>query len=975
MRIDFATGRNRLVAAFAALSLLLVAGFVPAVSAQTASTQSSPSWWSAQYSFREGLTLTNPFSTNMTAYPFFVYLTFPPSSLSDASTEVRVIDQNGTELPSTVLDQASSNGSVTWAWLLVLASIPASSSSSLEVYYGNPVATVPAYRTASASENVSSGPILLALSPTEPGSSSFKVAYQNTYNQTFSSKVAYVSDSPHSYGGQGFASEPETAVSPWETFAGEAGTTGAYSSYLAGEFRLTQALVITDGAVMIARLLTTSNSSAVSDLTLTDVVDSSPLATLGQVATSYDSSSRVLSSSVAGAHLNYASDTNVTGFEVGSAATVKSEVSSNTLGMDAGPSAGNAAALSWDFGGGSKVGAVQLVTQWTVAPSPSGLQSPLPSSPLTGLVKVGTEESLTVPTTQAESFWNANMPMRNVSISKNGLSLPVSPTGAEPVANQLSLNGMVSYTVPSGISHGWVPEVVTVGNAIASATTGFYSVQVPGFVDSVRVIPQDGNSHGEAQLMSPKLTLPRSVSRTILIQYKAMFAGVGGFSQQSLYAALDIGSASGALFNETLLVPALGSAQNDTCSSLLVPRDATPAAAATVNGSLIADGSWRTLKIDLNSLAGTSSLAVRLRFCAATTQPFAGEVELDVAQAGVSVESQATNFLAASISPSGSTVNLALNPGASFEPASLEFSGNVSIPLVAHTPLSWDGRAALSGTLDWPTVGAPPGSRNSTGGSQVSLLGARIFSPLLSLDPLVLVNGTSIRVSPAGQTINVLPDQIAPPGSSPKRFSIALSFPVNYLSIDVADSGGRPLPGASIAVNGQGRQLNNATTTGANGTATLPLMPGAYNLTASFRGSDVGTANVQLDANQSVKISAGVDLTTLRVKDILGSPIQGASVGVEYGSASLNLTTDSKGLASFSAIANAVYNVTVSVGGDRYYTGTVTTSIDGAVVQLSTSYLSQSTSIDIGSGLVLTLVWVAAGFYIYRRRQARRVTT
>jgi hypothetical protein len=970
-----AKNQTGFIAIFALLAILLAGGFVPAASAQQAPNQPGPQWFDTQYSFRENLTLTNPFPTAVSEYPFFAYLTFQPSRLSDAYTELRVVDQSGQELPTVVLDQASSNGSVIWAWLLIPTSIGASASTSLEVYYGNPAATLPSYRDVSASANASAGPVTLGLSPLEPGSPSFQISYEGTYSQTLTSKVTYVTDTQHSYGAEGLASQPPTVASPWRVFSGQNGSvTGAFSSYLAGAFRLSQALVVENGSVMIARLLTTTDSSSVSDLTLTDLVDSSQLSTLGQALTSYDSNSGVLSSSVDGAHLTYASNLDASGFDVGTIAAVKSEVSSNTLAMNAGPMSSAGAALSWDFGGRSKVGAVQLLSGWTFSPSPSGLQMTRPFAPLAGLVKVGTEESQTAQATQtthAESFWTADVPLSNVSISSSGLTIPFSPTGAQPFAGQLSLGGTVSYTLPSSITQGWKPEVEPVGNATAAATTNFYSVQVAGFVDSVRVIPQDSNAKGDAQLVSPTLSLLGSVSRSVLIRYKATLGGEGDFSQQSLYAALDIGSANG--FNQTLVIPAVGSAQNDVCGPLLVTNGAAPGAGEKVTGNLIADGSWRTLEVNLNSIVGSAPLTLRMRFCAATTQPFVGAAELDIAAAGVSVESQASNFLSASIPSGRNALELSFIPGASFEPPSLMLTGNVSIPLAEVSRLNWDGRAAFTGTMGWPTIGKTQNGTSSASSGRVSFLRAEILTPLLSLNPTVIVNGTHVAVTPTGQSINIAPDEIASLEGSPRALNLSLSFPDYYLSTVVTDSNGAPLSGASIAVSGQGAVLTNVTTTNAEGTAMLPLMNGTYDLTVSLGGSNVGTATVQLDSNQSLKIPTQVLLTTLRVKDILGSPIQGATVSVAHDSEDLNLTTDGKGSVSFQTVANTAYAVSVSVGGEVYYSGTVTASIYGAVIHLSTSYLSESLKVAIVSGLVLVLAAVASGFYLLRERQARRM--
>src|SRR5271169_1997121 len=134
---------TRLSSLFAALAVIamLTLSTAPAAFADQQGSPSQPSsgkWWNSQYSYREGVTVANPSAGPLSNYPVFLRVTFPFSHLSDASAEVRLVTQAGTEVPSYVLDAVSSGGFVTSAWVLAFMTIPASSSATFELYYGNP---------------------------------------------------------------------------------------------------------------------------------------------------------------------------------------------------------------------------------------------------------------------------------------------------------------------------------------------------------------------------------------------------------------------------------------------------------------------------------------------------------------------------------------------------------------------------------------------------------------------------------------------------------------------------------------------------------------------------------------------------------------------------------------------------------------------------------------------------------------------
>jgi hypothetical protein len=150
-------------------------------------------WWDDKYGYRVNISLTNPSTQALVQRPFFIRLTFPSSHLFDAAAELRLVDNSGQEVPSYVLDEVTSGGFVSSAWLLVLGNLPASSVRSFHLYYGNPSAAVPAYRSATPIGNITQGRLTVNLRGSEPGSSSFQLVYGDTYSQSFLSKVSYSS--------------------------------------------------------------------------------------------------------------------------------------------------------------------------------------------------------------------------------------------------------------------------------------------------------------------------------------------------------------------------------------------------------------------------------------------------------------------------------------------------------------------------------------------------------------------------------------------------------------------------------------------------------------------------------------------------------------------------------------------------------------------------------------------------------------
>ena len=206
-----------LLAALTIIALLTISGATEAFSVQNggpASSTTAQKWWSSQYAYRQSVNVTNPSASPLSNYPVFLQVAFPFSHLSDATAQLRLVNQNGAEVPSYVLDEVSSNGFVTSAWVLAFVSLAASSSGAFELYYGSTTATTPFYRMDSAIAKAQTGRLSLDVSGSEPATSSFQVTLGGTYSEQESSRRSATAREPSRASAQARSPSPPPRWSP-----------------------------------------------------------------------------------------------------------------------------------------------------------------------------------------------------------------------------------------------------------------------------------------------------------------------------------------------------------------------------------------------------------------------------------------------------------------------------------------------------------------------------------------------------------------------------------------------------------------------------------------------------------------------------------------------------------------------------------------------------------------------------------------
>lgn len=978
LRLPHPRGGAGVLLVIGLLALSSAAAVVAAQGASSSSQASSPAqsaWWNDQFAYRKSVTVTNPLNVTVVSSPLFMLVSFPFSHVSDAAAELRLVDQSGNEVPSYVLDELSTNGFVTSAWLLAFVSVQPLSSETFQLYYGNSAASVPSYRLENYSASATLGRLSVNVGTSSPASTSLQVTFAGTYAQGILSSVGYSGGA--SYGASGIAQGLPTVVSSLAYVANVSSSLVALSSaYSMGTVRYTQALVLDNGTLVDARLLTDTGTSNVTGLSLTDLVDSSSLAAIGPVTSAYNSSSGVLETGVAGGYFSYTSSPVPSSFEVGATATVESNALNG--GLTNHTSAGTAAALSWRVGTLASGGSAQIITDWAV-----GGGAPMAGAGNLELA-YGAEESHNGALAEVTSLWDVALPLANVSVGTGGATVPTQ-VDATPIASRLSLTGTASYVLPDGYASpstqaGWAPQTAQTGGASAYSTTLFYSLQQGSYTSSVRASGGNGTGTAAAQLVSPSMSFPDSVTKHLVLTYRAVFTG-GNFANEWLYVAVDAAQNPGGPFYQTLAATAAGSSSSiagSGCGSLevrgvpVVPQNDNVTYSAH---ALVADGSWRTLNVSLGALGNTASY-LRVRLCAAVGSGYTGQLELDVSTAGIEAKGNAASFVTASVAPGGA-IQLSFIPGATYEPSRLSVSGLVTFPALQTAPLTWNGATSYVGTIAaLPAGGAtdPPGSgangtQAGTVGPRATFVGATVSLPPVPSSPEVVINGTAVPGVQLDQSVFVNSSDIAHGTGSPfSTAEVSLNYIGRDLSVKVEDSAGNPLIGAKVTIQGNSGTPVTEPATNATGAVAATLAPSTYAISVDYQGTSVGSTSVNLTTDKTVVVPTGVFSVPLKVKDALGKPIVGASMLIAGTAASFTLTTDGAGMASFLAVPNKEYNVTVSYQGATYYTGTLLASPGQGMLELGTSYLPTWIQLAIVGGVAVSMVGASIAVYVVRRR-------
>ncbi|MDA4126818.1 MAG: carboxypeptidase-like regulatory domain-containing protein [Thaumarchaeota archaeon] len=942
-------------------------------------------WWDQSYLFRRSLTLSNPSPQPIVNQPYLMEVTFPTPDLLDARTELRLINSTGGEVPSYVVDQVSSGGFVTSAWLLVIASLKASSNGAFMLYYGNPGAPSPSYRTQTQARSFTAGLYTVGQLASHPGSTAQVLSYGGTYQETVLSKLSLSGSSGGEFGTSEIATRPLSQVFPWQAIANMSlpPTYAVATTSVAGEARLTTLSVVSGGGVLTTYLVQNIGSSALPQVRITAVVEASQLATIDPASTQYTTGSSVLLTKVGPVSVGMEATLGAAAFDVGPTREVVNYTRADRFLSRASGFGDVATALAWSLGDIQPGSFKQLGILWGTSSSSTALLDTLAAVHFSPTYAVGEEQTLQKLLPTADLFWGTQVALDNVSASASGLSLPLTIGGGGWLPASASFSGKVHAFVPSpdfspGHQGPWTGTSHITGNATALASGSFWSVQDSLYVGRTSVTTLNATSTGISQLSSATQTVFGDPSPQLIFHYRASFAGVGVIGNQTLFAAVDLDHTFSGTPDQRLLFPVFGSStQRTTCSA--DPRAPQPPVNSTIGGFLVADGTWRTLGFNLGTRVRPSGFTFQIHFCTSISKGFVGSMKLDMTSSGVSVKLSGSGVVDASLGFKSPSLGLALGPQYGFMTSGVVLDGVVSFVVAQRYQMQDVGGTLFVAQARGFPIPSVNGSSSSTRGIVLTAAsaGIRVSTHYTGQSPSLSVNGATV-----GGSSLTLGSIFAPGlaiskawGNLRQGASVGIKFVGVSFRVVVHDANKTPVQGVNVTVGAGLPYAVNSAITDTEGSVSFGVVPWTYNLTATFQGSLVAASSLAVSQNTNAVLDTNILRAHLQVKDSRGSPLPGVLVSGTSGvSGNFVGITDSSGTISFQAPANTAYHVTVSSGGTTYYTGSIMVSVNNGLISVQTNYVSTNTVIAVVVVVIIVglVSWLAATLLLKRDLLGRR---
>ena len=200
--------------------------------------------------------------------------------------------------------------------------------------------------------------------------------------------------------------------------------------------------------------------------------------------------------------------------------------------------------------------------------------------------------------------------------------------------------------------------------------------------------------------------------------------------------------------------------------------------------------------------------------------------------------------------------------------------------------------------------------------------------------------------------------------SASADFSVAAA--VFYLTVQVNDAAAAPLELALVRLDDAVFGLLSASNvTGAGGGFTERLPRGTYDLTASWRGVEIGeVAGTVLDADKTVTVSARVFSLTVKAVSAGGAPIEGATLTVSTAAGTVYevAVTKADGMAAFRA-PGGTYTVTGHFATTTYWSPVEqTVSLANVTVDQSKALALKFDQVPgsfVGSNMFIALLFAA----------------
>lgn len=943
------------------------------VAASSGGPHGAPAWADNSLRFRQPLNITNTANRSIADQPVFLQIGFPRGHVLSAASEVRAFNSSGAEYPSYVVSQHDSGPFVTSAWLLMFVTMAPESTSEFYLYYGNSTSPVPAYRLDTPITGLTAGPLSFGSAAGSPGQDMISVNYHAIFSQTISDKVSFTPSGD--YGSTEISSNQFVQDTGWQ-LAGNVTKelrTLASSVVQAGPLTISRALMLYTNTVLVMNIVQNDTPQSLGGVSLTELLNSSALEALGTVQTGFNTGNGTLYGEVGGTFLGITSNPAPNSFATGGSSSILTQARADSLSNQTLP--GSAGAITVKLGSLGPETSTGALVRWGVGHDLKSLAQDLDRYDSGPTVSIGREEFQNAFSPQVNFVWDGSLPLNNFSLNGAGVDLPLSAAYVTASPSSFTLSGSVKYFQPSeDFNSGtgdYLTSSATVGNATVYVSPIYWSEALGKAIGRMVVVAPDNGSAGTAEMLSGQYFLPGNGSLVFGLNYRATLdANSNDASRELFFVAVDVSTGLGNGYQQSLVFPVAGSQTPDnlTAQGIVgkISGKLPQLPQARIEGSLVADGNWNLMSVNMTALGVPDVASFRIRFVMISTGspsgPFPDQMEMDVNSAYLQGNGRAGALLRVTSGFHGSSVHVGFTNA---PPGTQVFGmGNITVDFAGcevSTPAP-SGGAEFSGNAHLPvlTSGLALEAVNAT----FRLGSVTLNSPFADLSPRVTIGGTGLgSFNATGGGGSTSGGQLELPGGT-FSFPYTLDFVPHPVTFTVTDVSNSTLSGANVTLRvGAGKIATSITPQ--QGQVTFGLLPWNYTTSVEFRNAVVANVTYGVSSSSADTIVASVYSVSLKILDAQGAAMPDAGLVVNQGNRTILVgSADSGGIFTFRAPANQVYQVAVYKGlvagtnitaGPAYLRQQIQIAVNGAQIVLNTTY-STSTKTPYVATVVLAMV-------------------
>lgn len=943
----------RIVTALLFTSLILSTGFLHVGEVHGQSERVQQRWWNAAWQFRVPLMAVNSLNESVVGHPVFFYLELPATHVFSAVKEIRLIDSRGFEIPSYVLYEYRQDRFARGVYMLAFLSLPPNDARVLYVYYGNPSATGPWYRSTQSANVLDTDVAQIDLQDPVYFGPDVELRFGGSYPLTVSAKISYGTTSKVDYGSSTVAAQRFGVSRDWRSLSNMTvyGFTGASAELRGGGITLVRSLILRGGEVWISDLMVNDGTDPVSKAKYYFLLNASRLMSLGIPQGNFNPVSGLGQVSVGGTHIVVKNYVSAHAFQVSNPAYLAERTRQDSLDMSRGASGSVAFAFENSVDVLNPGDHVELTHVISIGSNMTRLSQRLNAVANSVRTYSLPEEILDTPIPLVTVGYDVTVRLSNLTLTGQGVRLDLND--ASQISGSLRLEGRVSYELLGEGDRSFERPTVwrtsrnssSTANVIASSS--YWQDPVREQVGYISIWDTVGEGEANASLTTSWMRFPSVTAANLSFTYRADYTFSGVETPPTLYMAVSVDLDLDGSVDRSIILPVV-----DT--------------EAGVETMLIGDGVWRQVTVDITDLLKGDDGQVAVEIFASTDLGFQGRLEFGVDDLQIQAEGRADRLVEASVDGYGQIVWLKLS---------------------GVFPIRWvEGDLDIDFTvLDSQLLGVLPDgvfeSRFSQPRIQVVIASTPVDDIEVSRAFLVMRSGSlgdlvTVRL---GDVPLELGDYKIHDGSfsvtggvlddvQNESFDVVAAFRFGVIEAVVSDVGGRPLSDVIVLLRDSFGRMILSDRTGADGIVTLEAVPSEYQVQFFYHDNLLSERSQTVTSKVTMNVQLQVYDLRFKVFSQMGFPIGGALVQLtsNNGTVLASGQTGPDGVTEFmNVLGKKQYEVSVYSDGDEVLKQVVNPSLDGVTVLLNTSYIPFSFTLVI----VISLTGLAALTVIVMRRR------